>query len=386
MTDAAPGAAARAARHRAASCARCPPARPRRRRRSSSGPATTAPTRSPGTTGWSTSPTDYADRGVRFLAVNSNDAERYPADGPEAMRERFEREGWPFPYLHDAGQEAAARLGRAHDPAPVRARPRAADRLRGRARRRPPGPGPAGASGCARRSTRSSRATSRRRAPSRSAARSSGSSDRDDRAAPLVRVPASSANLGPGYDVLAAALQLELELEVTETGEFSVEAGAGAADRPLEPLRARLRAPAPGRRPALRDPQRDPARPRPRLERRRDRRRPGRRRPHVRARHERDAIYRHAVELEGHPDNVAAALYGGFVLCPRPSTAQRAPAPVRIEPPEGVEAVLVIPDDTVPTAEARTALPAAISVDRRRRQRRRGDPARARARALRPRP
>ncbi|MGH2951126.1 MAG: homoserine kinase, partial [Solirubrobacterales bacterium] len=41
----------------------------------------------------------------------------------------------------------------------------------------------------------------------------------------LVRVPASSANLGPGYDVLAAALSLHFELEVTETGEFAVDAG-----------------------------------------------------------------------------------------------------------------------------------------------------------------
>ena len=38
----------------------------------------------------------------------------------------------------------------------------------------------------------------------------------------LVSVPASSANLGPGYDVLAAALELTLELEVEETGEFGV--------------------------------------------------------------------------------------------------------------------------------------------------------------------
>jgi len=38
----------------------------------------------------------------------------------------------------------------------------------------------------------------------------------------LVRVPASSANLGPGYDSLAAALSLNLELEVEETGEFFV--------------------------------------------------------------------------------------------------------------------------------------------------------------------
>ncbi len=38
----------------------------------------------------------------------------------------------------------------------------------------------------------------------------------------VVRVPASSANLGPGYDVLAAALAIHLELEVEETGEFGV--------------------------------------------------------------------------------------------------------------------------------------------------------------------
>lgn len=54
---------------------------------------------------------DYAGAGVRFLAVNSNDPERYPADSPEAMRERVEREGWPLPYLHDAEQTAAAAWG-----------------------------------------------------------------------------------------------------------------------------------------------------------------------------------------------------------------------------------------------------------------------------------
>ena len=65
----------------------------------------------------------------------------------------------------------------------------------------------------------------------------------------LVRVPASSANLGPGYDVLAAALSLHLELEVEETGEFFVHSDvARRPDRPLQPVRARVRAPAPGRR------------------------------------------------------------------------------------------------------------------------------------------
>jgi hypothetical protein len=54
---------------------------------------------------------DYAERGVRFLAVSSNDAKRYPADGPQAMRERVEREDWPFPYLFDETQEAARAWG-----------------------------------------------------------------------------------------------------------------------------------------------------------------------------------------------------------------------------------------------------------------------------------
>ena len=47
----------------------------------------------------------------------------------------------------------------------------------------------------------------------------------------LVRVPASSANLGPGYDVMAAAVALHLELEVEEAGEFSFDPG-GAGCRP----------------------------------------------------------------------------------------------------------------------------------------------------------
>ena len=45
-----------------------------------------------------------------------------------------------------------------------------------------------------------------------------------------MRVPASSANLGPGFDSMAAALSLHLELEVEETGEFAVESrSAGGA-------------------------------------------------------------------------------------------------------------------------------------------------------------
>jgi peroxiredoxin len=50
---------------------------------------------------------DYADRGVRFLAINSNDSERYPRDSYEAMQQRVAAEDWPMPYLHDATQAVA---------------------------------------------------------------------------------------------------------------------------------------------------------------------------------------------------------------------------------------------------------------------------------------
>jgi peroxiredoxin len=54
---------------------------------------------------------DYADRGVRFLQINSNDAERYPRDSFEAMRERVRAEQWPLPYLHDESQQVARDYG-----------------------------------------------------------------------------------------------------------------------------------------------------------------------------------------------------------------------------------------------------------------------------------
>ena len=53
---------------------------------------------------------DYAPRGVRVLAINANDASRYPADSPQAM-ERFVRDQeWPIPYLYDESQEVARAL------------------------------------------------------------------------------------------------------------------------------------------------------------------------------------------------------------------------------------------------------------------------------------
>jgi peroxiredoxin len=51
---------------------------------------------------------DYARQGVRMLAINPNDAERYPRDSPEAMRARVDRGDFDgVPYLRDESQEVA---------------------------------------------------------------------------------------------------------------------------------------------------------------------------------------------------------------------------------------------------------------------------------------
>jgi peroxiredoxin len=53
---------------------------------------------------------DYDD--VQVLAINPNDAERYPRDSFDAMRERVAGDGgWPMPYLRDETQEVARAYG-----------------------------------------------------------------------------------------------------------------------------------------------------------------------------------------------------------------------------------------------------------------------------------
>ena len=168
-----------------------------------------------------------------------------------------------------------------------------------------------------------------------------------------VRVPASSANLGPGYDALATALSLGLELDVEETGEFSVETGvpgiptdrsnlcvrAFEALRPADDLSFRISSEIPpsaglGSSAAAIVAGLSAA-------------------DHM---YELDApIFELASEMEGHPDNVAAALFGGFVVC-------AGEEPARFDPPPGLEGVLAIPQEPVPTAEARAALPDEVPV------------------------
>lgn len=50
---------------------------------------------------------DYKIRGVGFIGISSNDAEKYPQDGPAKMKKHALTEGYDFPYLYDESQEVA---------------------------------------------------------------------------------------------------------------------------------------------------------------------------------------------------------------------------------------------------------------------------------------
>jgi homoserine kinase len=174
----------------------------------------------------------------------------------------------------------------------------------------------------------------------------------------LVRVPATSANLGPGYDALGAAMAMHLELEVEEAGEFSFDSGgldvSSGRDnlivrvfeslRPAEGIAFRLRSEIPLARglgsssAAI-----------------------------VAGLFAADHLYElalskeemlaRATAIEGHPDNVAAAIYGGFVVC---GTGTDGPSAARFDPPEGLEGIVVIPPEEVSTERAREAIPAEV--------------------------
>jgi homoserine kinase len=163
----------------------------------------------------------------------------------------------------------------------------------------------------------------------------------------LVRVPASSANLGPGFDSFACALGLHVSVEVEETGRFAVETSLSVArDRrnlvvrgferlhPADDFTFRISSNVPlsgglGSSAAA----------------------------YVAGLMAADHLFELdagllacATELEGHPDNVAAALLGGFVVCADGGAT-------RFEPPTGLEAALVVPYRAVRTKQARAALP-----------------------------
>jgi homoserine kinase len=183
-----------------------------------------------------------------------------------------------------------------------------------------------------------------------------------------VSVPATSANLGPGFDALGLALSLrdELEAEVLPDGLVVEVAGAGAGAVPLDDghlvvkaMRAAFAAmdhSPPGLRLACRNVI-----------------------PHGRglgsssaaivgglqlarslvtdgsAQLAQDAILQLAVELEGHPDNVAPALLGGFVVSGRDEDGSAYAVRAAVDPRIGT--MVFVPPDAVATETARGLLP-----------------------------
>ena len=59
---------------------------------------------------------DYADRGVRVVAISSNDVSSHPEDSFEEMQRRARAQGFTFDYLYDESQEVAHALGSERTP------------------------------------------------------------------------------------------------------------------------------------------------------------------------------------------------------------------------------------------------------------------------------
>ena len=59
---------------------------------------------------------DYASKGVQLVAINSNDASKYPEDSFPKMKERAREKHFGFPYLWDEGQEVARSYGAERTP------------------------------------------------------------------------------------------------------------------------------------------------------------------------------------------------------------------------------------------------------------------------------
>jgi homoserine kinase len=185
-----------------------------------------------------------------------------------------------------------------------------------------------------------------------------------------VEAPASTANLGPGFDSLALALELHLRVTVTPLefgaeqllveGEGADEIGIDAGNRFLIGLEHGLQVF--GLEPPVM-----------RIEMSNDI-------PLARGLGSSAAacvagllaaeamadevlgeerVHAIATEIDGHPDNVAAALWGGFVLVGRDGGG--APRSARFDPPSALHAALFVPDTPLRTAEMRAALPTQVS-------------------------
>ncbi len=189
------------------------------------------------------------------------------------------------------------------------------------------------------------------------------------RTAVTVRTPATSANLGPGFDSLGLALDLsdEVEVRVREDRNVTVAVeGEGADSVPLDESHLVVRAmraafdavgqTMPGV--DLRCRNAHPARPR-----------TGSSASAIVAgvaataalvgggRLDRDWVFQTAADIEGHPDNVAPCVYGGFTISWHGAKTWRAwtaaPAP-------GVLPIVCVPRRSLSTQRARGLLPETV--------------------------
>ena len=185
-----------------------------------------------------------------------------------------------------------------------------------------------------------------------------------------VRVPASSANLGPGFDCLGLALSLYHSLTVIERDGEGVEifvAGEGADDLPRDEENAVYRAmdsffQDSGYRPGRLSIESESEIPVGRglgssaaavLS--------GLAAAALLSGREVDArvLMALAAGLEGHVDNIAASLLGGFCVVGPLSTGLG--EFIRMEAPDGLAAAVAVPHFTVDTRQARAVLPATVT-------------------------
>src|ERR1022692_3470065 len=188
---------------------------------------------------------------------------------------------------------------------------------------------------------------------------------RSDRVRVRVAVPASVANLGPGFDILAMALQLQNDIRAEQRpGPLSVDAGPGAPAALNDPEHnlvtisytkscTELGIPATGvhftcvnRIPIGRGMGSSAAAALAGV-------------LVASALHQapwdEDDVLERVAELEGHRDNAAAALLGGLAIC-----APGAPA-AQLAVSDDLRAVLFIPDVPFTTTESRQVVPATFS-------------------------
>lgn len=177
-----------------------------------------------------------------------------------------------------------------------------------------------------------------------------------------VRVPATVANLGPGFDVLAAAVGVHAEVTLARATVPRLDVGGAPVPRDPSNLvyrSAQVVARAVGYDGAFALTARSPIPPRSGLGSSAaaivgglvaaSRLLGGPADP--------EALLGLAADLEGHPDNVAAALFGGVVIVARGGAGWRW---ARVEPALPTAVVLAVPDVQVSTREARALLPEGV--------------------------